>query len=309
MNPISRISPVTDADAARLASPATLAALATDITSTPPATAPGRAVAPPGRPRRLRRRVLIGVPVAAGLAVAGLVLTSVGSPGQHVGPVSTGPAKAQAAVLSITRQHGHLDVIVRNPLADPKRYRAEFAKYHLNISLKLVPVSPSMVGAVVYSSYPTSAAGLIKPITAVGKCFTGGGGNICPVGVQVSLKFRGAAALIFGRAARAGEQYVSTGPADAPGEAMHGLHYTGKTVARVLAMLGKRGVTVTQWRAQAAGSCVSRSPKAVPGNWFVSGAVPWAPGQVLLFVQQTWPASSCQSAAGNPVPSPTPSAG
>jgi hypothetical protein len=310
MNLLSRIAPVTDAEAARLASPGTFAAMAADITSSPLA-ASGPAELPARGLRRrspARRRLLIGVPAAAGLAVAGLVIASAAAPGSHVGPVKIGPAPAQAAVLSITRHHGYLRVIVNNPVADPKRYRAEFAKYHLNISLRLVPASPSIVGTLVYSSYPSGGAHGIVPITATGRCFTGGGGNVCPVGVRVPLNFHGAADLVFGRAARAGEQYESAGPVSAPGEAMHGLHYIGKTVARVTAMLARRGVTVAQWRAQTK-KCYSASPKSVPGSWFVSGAVPWAAGQVLLFTSQTWPASACLSAPGQPVASPAPSAG
>jgi hypothetical protein len=219
--------------------------------------------------------------------------------------VDIGPVPAQASVLSITRHGGYLDVIVRNPVADPKRYRAEFAKYHLDISLRLVPASPSIVGSVVYADYPAGKHG-IEPITAVGKCYTGGGGNICPVGVRVPLTFHGSATLVFGRAAKPGERYASTGPATAPGEAMHGLNFVGKTVAQVLAMLARRGVTVPQWRVQRAGQCYIESRRTVPGNWYVSQAIPWAPGQVLLFASQTRAITFCQAVPRSPVPTASP---
>jgi hypothetical protein len=226
-----------------------------------------------------------------------------------VGPISVGPPRAQAAVLSLTRHGGYLDVIVRNPTADPRRYRAEFAKYHLDISLRLVPASPSIVGSVVYAGYPVRDASQIKPITAVGKCFTGGSGSVCPVGVRVALRFRGAATLVFARAAIPGERYESTGQATARGEAMHGLRFVGKTVSGVLAMLARRGVAVPQWRVQSSKGCVIVSRRTVPGNWYVDGADPWAPGQVLLWASSTWPAATCTPSAGSPAasPSPTPS--
>ncbi len=94
MNIISQISPVTGAQAAGLVRQATVAALAEDITRTPAAAAAAAGTGAP-RPRRWARRVVIGVPVAAALAVAGLVATSAGSPGQHVGPVGVGPARAR----------------------------------------------------------------------------------------------------------------------------------------------------------------------------------------------------------------------
>ena len=311
MNPISQISPVTDAEAATLAQASTLAALADEIIAAVPApdSRPLAATARASRRRTLRRSLLAGLPVATCLAVAGLLATSLASPGQHVGPLPLGPAKAQAAVLSVTR-HGHyLDVIVRNPVADPKRYRAEFAKYHLHISLRLVPASPSIVGSVVYASYPAADSSQIKPITAVGKCFTGGGGNVCPVGVRVALGFRGSATVVFGRTARPGEQYQSAGSATAPGEAMHGLRFVGRTVDAVLRLLARRDVTVPQWRVQRARGCLTVSRRTLPGNWYVYQAVPWAPGQVLLWASSTWPLSACTYSAGTPNPSASPGAG
>jgi len=317
MNPISQISPVSDAEAARLAPAATMAALADEIMNS--ATAPladgplpaGRPVRRGGTgPARLRKRLLIGVPVAAALAVAGLIATSLGAPGQHVGPVAVGPPKAEAAALSFTRQGGYINVIVRNPVADPKRYRAEFAAHHLNISLTLVPASPSVVGTLVEESVSAgSAAWQLTPITAKGRCFTGGGGNVCPVGVRVPIDFRGTVSLVFGRAARPGEQYESAAQADGPGEAMHGLHYQGKTVAAVLAMLAKRGITVPQWRVQRAGQCYMEVRRSVPGTWLVYNAVPWAPGQVLLWAAKTLPVPMCSGVRVSPSPSPSASAG
>jgi hypothetical protein len=244
---------------------------------------------------------MMGLPVAACLAVAGLIATSLGSPGQHLGPVPVGPAKAQAAVMTVTRHGGYLDVIVANPVADSKKYRAEFARYHLNISLRLVPASPSIVGTLVYASYPVGHA--ITPITAVGKCWTGGGGAACPVGVRVSLRFHGAATLVFGRAARPGEHYESTGLVTARGEAMHGLRFVGRTVAAVTAMLAKRGVVARF--SFIAGQCQGVLHRTAPGSWYVSGANPWAPGQVVLEVTKTWPAASCTSPP-SPVASPSP---
>jgi hypothetical protein len=320
MNPITQIAPVTDAEAAGLVRGDTMTALAEEIVhsgtqfASEPALAAGRAPhggASRGRlPARLsgamRGRLLIGVPVAAALAVTGLIVTSLGTPGQHLGPVPLGPPKAQAAVLSFTRDGGYIKVLVRNPLADPKRYRAEFARHHLDISLTLVPASPSVVGTLVEESVSSGTVGdELKAITARGRCVTGGGGNLCPVGVLVPDDFRGSASLVFGRAARPGEQYESTAQADGPGEAMYGLHYQGKTVAAVLAMLARRGVTVPQWRVQRAGQCYVDSRRTVPGNWLVYGAVPWAPRQVLLWAAKTLPVPMCAPVRGSPAPSPS----
>lgn len=305
MIPVSRISPLSDAEAARLVHPATVADLAERIMSEPrgqaSATLPprrrGRAAAS-GRPRRW----LIGVPVAAALTAAAVIATSLGGPGQKVGPVEVGPASAQAAALSFTRDGGYLDVIVRNPLAAPAVYRAEFAAHHLHITLTLVPASPSMVGTLV-AMQGNDLQGLAT-ITAKGRCWTGGGGYVCPVGVKVPVGYRGTAQIIFGRAARPGEQYESTGLVTASGEAMHGLAYRGRTVAAVLAMLRARRVTVPQYRSPGSGC---ELPHPIPVNWIVTDADPWAPGQVLLWVSPPGGQSCAPARTQAPAPQASPS--
>ena len=295
MNPVTRISPVTDDEAARMVRPDTLADLAGQITAMPPA-APDRLAAASGHGRWVKKgRWLIGIPVAAALAVALLVATSLGRPGQRVGPVTVGPPAAQA--LSFSRHAGAITVTVRNPLADPARYRAEFARHHLRITLKLVPASPSLVGTVVYLS------GDITPITAHGKCHEASGTAACPVGVRVPAGFHGQAEVVFGRAARPGEQYESTAAAFAPGEVMHGMRVTGRTVAQVLAMLRHRGVSVPVFNYAHRG--YARNLRSVPGTWFVYDAVPWAPQQVMLSVG---PTRTPHYGGGRPVPgTPRPS--
>ncbi len=309
MNNVKMICPLTDAEAARLVDPATMADLASQITAAPLPAAAGR-LGQAGQVwtgRSWRRPLLIGAPLAAALAAAALVATLMVGPGHFAGPRTKDTAKTQATLLSFTRRGGYIDVIVRNPLADAKRYRAEFARYHLDISLSLVPASPSLVGTLVYESEPATGPQLV-PITAKGKCWTGGGGNVCPVGVRVPLGFRGAATLVFGRAARPGEQYETTAPASAPGEVMHGLHYVGKTVAEVLAMLAPRHVTVNHYLVQQ--QCSDSARKTVPGSWIVQDADPWEAGQVVLWVtRQSGPVTFCKGVRVTPSPSPTPAAG
>ena len=305
MNQITRIAPVTDAEAARLVRPDTLADLAAEITAT----------SVPRAPRH--RGWLIAAPLAAGLAAVAAGITFLGSSGRPSGPATAGPpastrssgphARAshgraqQVQVLSFIRHGGYITVLVRDPLADPARYNAEFARHHLHIRLNLLPVSPSLVGTLVYMG-TTQGASPITPITATGRCFTGGGGSACPVGVKVPVRFHGSAVLTFGRAARPGEKYESTTSALAPGEAMHGMSIRGKTVAQVLAALHRRHITVPLFNRMANNE--AQNVPHVPGSWYVYSALPWAPGQVLLFVgpTRTEPAPG-QPVSGTPQPS------
>lgn len=297
MNQLSRIAPVSDAEAARLVRPDTLADLASDITATSVPAASGRHGHAGARSGPGRRRILfIGAPLAAAGAAAAVVsvVVAAGHGHQHglankSWPVVTGshppvrhrPQTTQARVLSFVRRGGYIIVKVRNPLADSARYNAEFARHHMNIRLTLVPASPSLVGTLVYMGGGSG----ITPITATGRCYTGGGGSACPVGVRVPVDFHGSAVLTFGRAARPGEQYESTASAFAPGEVMYGMNIKGETVAQVVAALRARHVTVARFNTMQNNLGVNL--RHVPGSYYVYDADPWAPGQVMLFVGRT----------------------
>ena len=329
MNPVSRIAPLSDHDAARMVSPGTLADLAERIMATPAHAAAGPAGIPAARPAdppavgpagpptgipaparpRHPRRWAAGLVAAAVLAAVVLAVTSLGRPGHKPHPAAVFPGRIAVDALSFTRHAGYIDVLVRNPVADPKIYAAEFAAHHLHITLKLVPVSPSLVGTLVYMGTSAGASPL-GTITAKGRCWTGGAGDMCPVGLRVPLSFHGSADVVFGRAARPGEQYESTGSVTARGEAMHGLAYRGRTVAAVLTMLRARHVTVPQYRYMSAkGVPCGKPPRHVPGTWRVYSADPWAAHQVMLWVgpppSVTHP-PGCP--AGSRVPAPAPAA-
>jgi hypothetical protein len=317
MNELTRISPVTDEQAVAMVRPGTLADLAAQITATPipaavPALASSGAAAPSGAPARSRRPrtrlALIAVPLAAGAAAMSIVLATQSTPPRlsHPGHLTaTGHGTTQlTAALSFATSGGYLTVIVRNPVADPARYRAEFAAHHLHIALTLVPASPSLVGTLVYFSEPQN--GGIVPITADGKCYTGGGGSACPVGLRIPLDFKGSAQITFGRAAKPGEQYETTASATAPGEVMHGMQFKGHTVSQVLSQLRQRDVTVPYFNDNH--DNYAKLLRSVPGSWYVYAAVPWASDQVMLFVGPVWPqpaAAAPSPVGGAPVPSPT----
>ncbi|GLZ04696.1 hypothetical protein Acsp03_21620 [Actinomadura sp. NBRC 104412] len=275
---IARLASVTDRQAAALLPEDAATALADRITAT---------AAPSAAPRRRRSPILrIGLPLAsAGVAcaaVTAVVATRDDRPGGTPDLTPTSPRVALAAALTFTRKDGYIDVRVRDPLADPKRYREEFAAHGLNVTLSMVPASPSIVGTVVMmdtSEHTTERD--VTPITAKGECETGGGGDVCPVGVRIRTGYKGTAAIVFGRDARPGEKYSSTAPATAPGEVMHGMSFRKHRVEEVLTALRKRHVTVPEYRTME-GKVLK--PGQVPLTWYVHDAVPWAKNQVLLFV-------------------------
>ncbi|MFG2004233.1 hypothetical protein ACGFNU_34240 [Spirillospora sp. NPDC048911] len=302
---IGRIAPVTDAHAAELLSDETAADLSRRIT-TAAATADEPATS------RVRRRLTIGLPLlATGVAGAVAAVAFVAQPGHSGAPVQATSSKAApgqiklVAALSFTRKDRYLNVRVRDPYADPKRYKAEFAQHGLNVSLSLVPVSPSMVGTVVMQDTSDGTRpGDVSDLRVKGACEVPSGGNDCTVGVRVRIGYKGTAAVVFGRAARRGEKYTSTAQVDARGEAMHGMVFRKRKVSQVLAALKKRNVTVPEYRVMEGNQSKARYPGQVPGNWYVHDAVPWADGQVLLFVgpKPTEPKSPNSSPPGAPAP-------
>jgi hypothetical protein len=277
---LSRIAPVSDEAALALVSRGALAELGDEIvrTATP-------------QPRRRPGRGLAAIAVAAAAVVAIGVLTGVLA--HQLAGRPRADSRAQLAALVFTTAHGYIDVVIRDPYADPAQYRAEFAAHHLDISLLMVPGSPSVVGTLVMGGGDG-----ISVLTQPGRC-ADPGGSACPVGVRIPLSFHGGAQIAFARPARPGEQYTTTGNVTAPGEAMHGMRFRGRTVASVLAMLAKRHIAVAGYR-----DAATTVPAHVPGGWYVLGADPWAPGQVLLFVNPTpkVPAgTTCLPSAHGPV--------
>ena len=222
-------------------SPAQRDALLREITSTPrplaaderdPATTRRRS-ARSRASRRPRLLVLAASVIAAGFAVAVLVLNST---------VQTQPARA--AVSFRTAADGEIVATVRNPVAAENQLDAAFAAHGLRITVSLVPVSPSLVGTVVYAS-DTGGNDAIQTI-GHGRCLTGGGG--CPIGLKIPSDFTGRGSITLGRPAKAGESYESTASAFAPGEALHCSGLFGARVSAAMSVLHARRLTVAQWR-------------------------------------------------------------
>ncbi|MGH3164295.1 MAG: hypothetical protein ACRDN0_00175, partial [Trebonia sp.] len=158
---ISRIVQVTDDEAATMVPAATFGDLAAGITAEPAGDAPSvRPVAP-----RSRRRMVFGIPVACAAAAAGVAVGLAVTSGAHSAPpASKPPARASTSlppaaskVLAFTEKAGYITVIVKNPYADPAWYNADFKAHHLDITLREIPVSPSMVGTVPYTDASSSA--------------------------------------------------------------------------------------------------------------------------------------------------------
>lgn len=301
---LASIAPVTDAEAGRLASPAAFGELASQITAQPflagqqgahrgHAGQDGR-----GSARRWsRRRVLLtGLPFAGVAAAAALLVTLLApANGAHVpGPGNSGAsgANSEAAIqaMSFTRENGRITVIIKNPYADAAWYNADLARHHIPFTLQVIPTSPSLVGTILGGNYAPG----VRELTGGRRCYYPSSGEMgpCLIGFSVPVNLKDEGSVWIGVPARRGQQYASVGSIFAPGEALAGLltQVAGQPLSKVRPILASHHLTVAVCR-DADNNNVK--PDSVPGDYYVTNMLPWAPGQVIMWTgpKQFWAGS------------------
>jgi hypothetical protein len=239
------------------------------------------------RPTARRRRWAVPAAVAAMVAALLLALPAIlpsGAPG--------GARRAAAAAVSFTEDGRYIVAVIEDPEADSQELTAAFAQHGLDISLQLLPVSPSFVGKFVFEGDSGTEGG--PPIEtlydASADCTTPGGSS-CPIGLRIPLGFQGHADLALGRAGQPGEEYASANDGFASGEALHCSGLRGMTVQDALPVLERLGVTVV-WRSYdpaVDGDGTGIDPSTVPDQ-YVTDAIPKAEGQVSIWVTPDPPA-------------------
>jgi hypothetical protein len=242
--------------------------------------------------RRARRPALISTLAAAavGVAAAALLITS-------------SAVRTQSAAGAVAfRAGGDGDIVatVTEPFAAESKLQAAFAKHGLHITVNLVPVSPSLVGTVVYTS-DNGGASAIQPLQG-GHCITGGGG--CPIGLKIPATFTGNGYITLGRPARPGETYESQSSAFAPGETLHCTELLGARVATALPVLRADKLTAA-WRedttttaSDGTSTSSSKIGASPPAQNYIWEAVMTAPGKVIIWTQPTRSPANAPPRAG-----------
>jgi hypothetical protein len=227
-----------------------------------------------------------GVVAAVVAATAAVVATrDPGRPGSTVVPtpqdkVVPTPRSVQAAALSFVRHGRYLTVKVKDPVADPARYKKEFAARGLDVDLQLAPTSPRETGSVIFQE---DDGGGVKTVTAPGHCGT----KTCNIGIKIPLGYKGFVRVVFGRTALPGEHY-NTGPGDTPGEGVGLSNVKNRAVADVLAEAKRKHISNISYRYEDHGSDqpypYGIPPEKVKGDWYVHDAVAGTGGEVIIFV-------------------------
>ncbi|GAB3845970.1 hypothetical protein GCM10029963_25070 [Micromonospora andamanensis] len=215
------------------------------------------------------RRLAIAVPTVAAVAALAFGISAV-LPG---GSGSVGPAPAQADALQITKDDRYINIKIKDPIADPQRYRQELSKYNLNVELTLVPATPDHVGKVIFSEVGDSAGGL-EYIEAPGDCTANGN---CSVGIKVPMTFTSYAKIVIGRTAKPGE-HIEGGSAENDAQARE---LVGKTVADALKILASKDQAASY---RVGWESIEVPAENVPTHWIVYDSAPLSNKVVALWV-------------------------
>lgn len=241
---------------------------------------PGAAARGRGAARGWRPAVVSAV--AAG-AVAAAVTVSLSTSSD------VGPAPAEAVTFD-TASSGATVAMVTEPFAAQSRLDAAFAARGLKITVNLIPVSPSIVGTLLFVGESSPGAAQIRALQG-GHCLMGGGG--CSIGVEIPRGFQGTGSITLGRPAKPGEAYESSASLFAPGEPLHCSGLLGARVADALPVLRRDALTVVDWREDTEGSPgVSHSVTlaAPPAQNYVWGAVLVEAGRAMVDTERApWP--------------------
>jgi hypothetical protein len=220
-------------------------------------------------PQRRHPVVLLAI-VAAALGVAVLGVMTLWSNG----PPTPDSARTNARLVAFTTGDGEITARITDPLAAASQLSAVFEEHGLNITVKAIPVSPSLVGRIVYSDVPS-----IRSLHE-GTCL--GGGTTCDVGLVIPADFQGEGNVVVGRGAQSDETFHSSADVFGPGEILHCSGILGGSVTDALPVLREKGLTV-RWSGSSEGDSAS-----APSGYVADGTA-LSPTEVMLDITPTAP--------------------
>jgi hypothetical protein len=221
-------------------------------------------------------------PLVAAAAAAALVAVLV-----VVGQSVVSPDKAKAAGFHFVRSGGYVYATIDDPSAPTASMQAAFDEANLNITVTMLPSSPSLAGTIGFMDVPPSFEPIYGPKDS---CLSDGAltdaGNLiytrCTIGVRVPTDFSGTASIKVNGIPPAGQPYETGADAFAPGELLHCSPIRlGMTVAEAVPILQKLGVTPI-WIEGGIGNVTETSVE----NFYIRSANPYSLGTVYFTVQR-----------------------
>lgn len=251
------------------------------------------AVTPRRKASRRGYRTVAAAAAAVALCASVVGFLVISRDNEEGGPsvqVPTAPNLSLTSLVRFTDEPGFVVAEITEPRAAKEQLDAVFRAHGFDISVSLLPVSPSLVGSIVHMSTPDGA----PPLQTMqsGSCVTGSGGQ-CPIGLRIPVGYAGHADVAVGRAAVDDEKYASATSAFATGEALtcSGVHNASVAAATaVLQRLGLRAV----WRAVVPVGPVTNGSQSVdvrpienpPEDFYVTTAIPLSPTTVVLVISE-----------------------
>ncbi|MEU7831970.1 sigma-70 family RNA polymerase sigma factor [Nonomuraea sp. NPDC049129] len=233
---------------------------------------------PAPRARRTRWRPLIVLPIAAALAGAGWSATVV-------------LGATPAAALDIKDEGDHYLIEVKDLYANSEVYETQLNDSGLDISLKVVPVSPSLVGEISpdtpgWSGGPFPYADKIKTIDRPEGCDFS---RSCPIGLTIAKDFTGKAEIKLGRKGRPGEEYQAVAGLHDRGEPLHCKPFYNRRVGEVRGSLAALGISITDFSIKKPGQRGEDAEvsTSVPDSMYVTGGGMSELGKAFLVVSET----------------------
>jgi hypothetical protein len=221
-------------------------------------------------------------PVLASAVTAAAVAVAIG-----VGLPSGGPATEYAnAAVSVKKADGHFSFTITDLAADRRRFEEAFRAVGLNVTVKIVPAAPDMVGnlfgPIVPGGFKWHGSVGVQRVTPCASAFCGK--------VWMPSDFPGRVVFGVGRPAKPGEAYTDDRPYDAAGEeSLNGYKVHGKTVKTARAEMHRRGLKVGYrllWSYPDGGSFEQPVPAyRIKDDWIVNGSRDHSSDTVDLYVK------------------------
>ena len=162
---------------------------------------------------RTHRAVAGRSPRRTAMSMAGAIAVVVAVGFAIVAQTAVSPTKAKAAGFAFSRHGGYVDATIDDPSAPADSMKAAFANAGLDISVGVIPSSPSLAGSITFLDTPSSFEPIYGP---EGSCLLPGGGTRCVIGMRVPADFSGTASIQVNGTPPAGELYNSVNDAFAP---------------------------------------------------------------------------------------------
>ncbi|MEV4834685.1 hypothetical protein AB0K05_09195 [Nonomuraea sp. NPDC049486] len=278
MNELQGLARVRDEDlAGRSTGPAARALFDAILTAEPPS---------PARTRRPRRRLVLGLAVAAAFTSA-LVVGPTLVAGPH------GATSYANAAMHIELRDGLWVARVKDPHADWALYEEAFRAVGVDVTLEIVPAAPDHVGHHLGGGRSGMTSGgpntLVTGIEPDG-CLIGEEG--CHLVIKVDENLSGRAYIRLGRAAKPGEVYKSHGTATKAGGMLSGFRVDERPVSVVRKEAERRGLQVVyqiiEPNPDGQGFGLDPDDQSLPvgDDWIVWDAEPHADGVVRLIVSE-----------------------